>query len=306
MPLSPNLRAALLMAVSMAGFTTNDALAKAVMVDMSAAQFMAVRGIFATAMLGLLAWHGGVLRSLGSIRQPLVALRAVSEIGATLSFLAALSQMPLGNVSAILQALPLAVTMGAALFFKEPVGWRRWTAITVGFVGVMIIVRPGFAGFNVFSLLVLLCVVFCAIRDLVTRKIPGDVPSLVVSFATSLVITTVGMILVVPYGGWTELSASNTAKIAGAAVLIVIGYQSIIMAMRTGDISFVAPFRYTALIWAILLGLVVFGEVPDTAMLLGAAVIVASGLYTLYRERRSGKAQPAAESTSPSMAPDGV
>lgn len=306
MNLSPNLRAALFMAISMAGFTINDALTKTVINEMNAAQVMLVRGTFATIMIGLLAWHSGVLRSLGLIRQPLVALRAIGEVGSTLCFLAALAQMPLANVSAILQALPLAVTMGAALFLKEPVGWRRWTAIGVGFVGVLIIVRPGFDGFNSYALLALLCVGFCAMRDLITRQIPQGIPTLAVSFATALFVTIAGGVLVVPYGGWTELTVSSTSRLFGAALLLIVGYQFIIMAMRVGDISFVAPFRYTALIWALLIGWLIFGEVPDTAMLVGASIVVASGLYTLYRERHAGKTQPVTDTTTPAMAPDGV
>ena len=306
MTLSPNIRAALFMAISMAGFTVNDALTKTVIAEMSAAQVMFVRGVFATVLIGLLAWHSGVLASLGSLRRPLVAVRALGEVGSTLCFLAALAQMPLANVSAILQALPLAVTMGAALFLSEPVGWRRWCAILVGFAGVMIIVQPGFDGFNSYSLLALLCVAFCALRDLITRRIPDEIPSLAISFATALFVTVAGAVLVVPYGGWTDLTISSTLRLCAAAVLVIVGYQFIIMAMRAGDISFVAPFRYTALVWAILLGLLMFGEVPDAAMILGASIVVASGLYTLYRERNAGKTQPATDATGPAMAPDGV
>ena len=306
MTLSPNIRAALFMAISMAGFTVNDALTKTVIAEMSAAQVMFVRGVFATVLIGLLAWHSGVLASLGSLRRPLVAVRALGEVGSTLCFLAALAQMPLANVSAILQALPLAVTMGAALFLSEPVGWRRWCAILVCFAGVMIIVQTGFDGFNSYSLLALLCVAFCALRDLITRRIPDEIPSLAISFATALFVTVAGAVLVVPYGGWTDLTISSTLRLCAAAVLVIVGYQFIIMAMRAGDISFVAPFRYTALVWAILLGLLMFGEVPDAAMILGASIVVASGLYTLYRERNAGKTQPATDATGPAMAPDGV
>ncbi|MHB2265172.1 DMT family transporter [Aliihoeflea sp. PC F10.4] len=303
---SPNLRAAMFMAISMAGFTVNDALTKTVIHELNAAQVMFVRGMFATTMIGLLAWHARVLSSLASLRRPLVAVRALGEVGGTLCFLAALAHMPLANVSAILQALPLAVTMGAALFMNEPVGWRRWTAILVGFAGVMIIVRPGFEGFNSYSMLVLLCVAFCAMRDLITRRIPDEIPSLAISFATALFVTLAGGALIVPYGGWTDLTVPTTVPLLTAAVLVIVGYQFIIMAMRAGDISFVAPFRYTALIWAILLGFVMFGEVPDAMMILGASIVVASGIYTLYRERNVGKSQPAAEATGPAMAPDGV
>lgn len=294
------------MVISMAGFTINDALTKVVIAEMNAAQVMFVRGVFATSLIGLLAWHGGVLSSLASLRRPLVAIRSLAEVGSTLCFLAALAHMPLANVSAILQALPLAVTMGAALFLKEPVGWRRWSAILIGFAGVLIIVRPGFDGFNAYSLLVLLCVAFCALRDLLTRSIPDEIPSLAISFATALFVTVTGCALILPYGGWTPLTIANTSPLAGAAILVIIGYQFIIMAMRAGDISFVAPFRYTALVWAILLGIVMFGEVPDTAMIVGACVVVASGLYTLYRERNAAKTKPATDTTGPAMAPDGL
>jgi drug/metabolite transporter (DMT)-like permease len=235
-----------------------------------------------------------------------MALRALCEMMATLTFLGALVHMPLANASAVLQALPLAVTMGAALFLGERVRWRRWLAIAIGFVGVMVIVQPGYEGFTVFSLLALLCVVFAAARDLLTRSIPGDVPTLLVSSVTTVLVTTLGGVLTLFSGDWTPVTPRVAGLLGGAAVLLVIGYHFIIMAMRQGDISFVAPFRYTALVWALALGYLVFGEVPGVAMIVGASLIVLSGLYALYRERAVGEGKPAAESTSPNMAPDGL
>jgi drug/metabolite transporter (DMT)-like permease len=205
-----------------------------------------------------------------------------------------------------MQALPLAVTMGAALVFNEPVGWRRWSAISVGFLGVMIIVRPGFEGFSAYALLVLTAVIFCAIRDLATRRIPAHVPTFLVSTVTAAAITLAGAATVQPLGGWTTLTFQSTALLAMAAILVLVGYQFIIEAMRTGEISFIAPFRYTALLWAIMMGFVVFGDVPGGAMIAGATIVISSGLYTLYRERIVGKGRPAARSTSPDMAPDGM
>ncbi|TIT64176.1 MAG: DMT family transporter, partial [Mesorhizobium sp.] len=233
-------------------------------------------------------------------------MRVAGEAGATVSFLVALAHLPIANVSAVLQALPLAVTMGAALFFNEGVGWRRWLAIAVGFAGVLVIVRPGFEGFSVYSLLALTSVACCAVRDLATRRIPQAIPTLLVSTATALAMTVLGAALLAPMGGWTPMSGKATALLALAAVLVLIGYQFIIMAMRSGDISFIAPFRYTALLWSILLGLVIFGDVPDLPMIVGAAIIVGSGLYALYRERIVGRRQTAAESAGPDMAPDGI
>lgn len=294
------------MALAMFGFTANDAIVKGLTDDLNLGQIMLLRGAFATAMIALLAWQQGALARPSLALQPMVALRSACELGATLFFLTALSHMPLANVSAVLQSLPLAVTMGAALFFSEPVRWRRWLAIVVGFIGVLIIVRPGLEGFNAYSISALICVVFCAIRDLATRRIPEQVPTLLISTVTALLVTLSGGVLVMPLGGWVTVGTSEIAWLAGAAILLLVGYQFIILATRTGEIAFVAPYRYTALIWAILFGVLIFGEWPDLMMLAGATLVVGSGLYALYRETRVGRSSPVADSTSEAMAPDGI
>jgi drug/metabolite transporter (DMT)-like permease len=294
------------MAISMAGFTMNDAISKFVGESLTMAQIMFIRGGFATMLVGAIAWHRGALRLPAGALDLMIVLRVGGEVLATLCFLTALAHLPLANVSAILQALPLGVTMGAALFFSEPVGWRRWLAIGVGFSGVLIIVRPGLDGFNAYSLYVLGCVFFCVVRDLATKRVNAEIPSLFITTATAAAVTVAGGALIVPYGGWHPVGANDALLLLGAAALVVIGYQFIIMAMRIGDISYIAPFRYTALLWAILLGYLVFGNVPDTAMTIGAFVVIASGLYTLYREQIVGRTRPVTSSTAPGMAPDGL
>jgi drug/metabolite transporter (DMT)-like permease len=306
LPLSNNLRGAIFMSISMAGFTMNDSMTKAMSAHMNMGQVMLLRGLFATVLIALLAWSQGALREPRQLLNPFVALRSAAEALATITFLIALARIPLATTSAVLQALPLAVTMGAALTLREAVGWRRWAAITVGFSGVLIIVRPGMDGFNAYALMALASVAFCTVRDLATRRIPDAVPTVLVSTVTAALVTVCGAFLVGPMGGWTPVPASLLAVLAAAAVLLLIGYQFIIMSMRTGEISFVAPFRYTALLRAILLGFLVFGDVPDAAMISGAAIVVGSGLYTLYREQVVGRGRPAASSTSPAMAPDGL
>ncbi len=306
MAISPNLRSALFMSLAMAAFTSNDAITKGLSHEYSAAQIMFVRGIFATVFVGLLAWQQGALRGLRRALHPMVLVRTVCELGATVLFLFALAYMPLANISAVLQSLPLAVTMGAAMFLGEPVGWRRWLAILVGFAGVAIVVRPGFEGFNVYSLAALLCVAFCAARDLATRRIPDDIPSLLVSTTTAGFVTLFGLALVITLGGWTPLTLEATAAMASAAMFLIPATILLILSMRTGDISFVAPYRYTALLWAIVLGLIFYAEVPDALMLAGALLIVGSGLYSIYRETRVGRRRPIAESVTPAMAPDGT
>ncbi len=306
MILSPNLKGALFMAISMAGFTFNDAIVKHVSAAMNMGQVMLVRGLFATLLIGALAWNAGALRSLGAVANPMVAMRVFGEVGGTVTFLIALAHIPLANTSAILQALPLAVTMGAALFLGEPVGWRRWTAIAAGFAGMLTVLRPGFEGFDTYALLVCGTVVFAAIRDLATRQVPSEIPSLLLSTLTALAVSITGVFLIGPLGGWRALTPMATGQLFAAACLILFGYHFIIMAMRTGEISFIAPFRYTSLLWAILLGYLVFGDVPDLFMIAGSTIIVASGLYTIYREHVVARKTPVATATAPGMAPDGL
>lgn len=294
------------MVVSMAGFTINDAITKYASSAMNMGQVMLIRGIFATLFIGALAWHRGALRAPRAIANPMLAIRVVGEVGGTVTFLIALAHLPIATVSAVLQALPLAVTMGAALVFGEDVRWRRWLAIAVGFVGVLVIIRPGLEGFSSYTLLVLASVVFCAFRDLATKRLPDDIPTAFVSTVTAIAVMVTGAFLIVPMGGWTTPPAWSVMLLACGATLLVIGYQFIIMAMRVGDISFIAPFRYTALLFSILLGLIIFGDIPDGPMIAGALIVVGSGLYTLYREQAAGRDKPAAESTGTSMPPDGL
>src|SRR6185369_10052062 len=264
--LSPNIRGSLLMAVAMAAFTINDSITKAVSSEINFGEVMLVRGLFAILLVAALAFHQRAIRSLRTIVMKPVALRVVGEIGGTITFMAAITHLPLANTSAIFQALPLAITLGAAVVFREPVGWRRWSAIVAGFIGVLIIVRPGLAGFNQFSLFALISVAFCALRDLATRRIPEKIPSLFITLLTTVTVTPAGGVILVPLGGWTPPSTGALGLQALAAVLLLTGYQCIIMALRSGDISAVAPFRYSALLWAMLLGYLMFGDVPDAMM----------------------------------------
>ncbi|MFC3072909.1 DMT family transporter [Shinella pollutisoli] len=293
-----NGRGALFMVIAMAGFTCNDALVKAVTAEMSVAQIMFVRGLMTTVLVVVIARWMGVLVPLRVLLQPAVALRVVAEILASLAYVSALGAMPLANTAAILQALPLAVTLGAALFLGETVGWRRWLAIFAGFVGVLIVIRPGPDGFSPAAVYVIASVVGAAIRDLCTRRISDDVPSLAISVFTAVSITITAAALIGPMGGWQPMSAAAFAKLAGASVLLLVGYQTIVLAMRHGEISFIAPFRYTSLLWAILIGVFFFAEVPDLWMTVGVSIIVASGLYTFYRENRR-KAKAVAQESRP-------
>jgi len=295
------------MAIGMASFTFNDATVKYVGEHMNMGQVMLVRGSIATVLILALAWHKGMLIPLREALHKMTIIRVIGEVVGTVSFLVALVHVPLALTSAILQALPLAVTMGAAIFFGEPVGWRRWVAIAVGFCGVLIIVRPGGEGVSPYILLIVVTVIFAALRDLATRKVPKTIPVLMISALTSIGVSLAGVAMIGPLGGWKPMSLMNTMLLTLAACCVIVAYHFLILAMREGEISFIAPFRYTSLLWAILLGFLFFDDLPDVPMIVGSLIVIGSGLYTLYREQIVGRMKPveiaaAAARTSP----DGV
>ena len=283
--LDENLRGATLMALSMLAFVLNDGLMKAVFDGMSIYQAIFLRGLITVPLIALLAWHkGALIVSIAPRNRLLVTLRVAAEVGATVGFLTALKHMPLANVTAILQVLPLTVTMAAALFLGEKVGWRRWLAIAIGLAGVLIIIRPGMEGFSVYSIWALVAVGCVTIREIATRKLSADLPSLPVALATAIAIGGLGAVML-PAVEWAPVSASALSLICGASLAIIGGYLFSVMTIRIGDIGFVAPFRYTAMVWALILGLLMFGEIPDMPTITGTVIIILTGLYLLHRER---------------------
>jgi drug/metabolite transporter (DMT)-like permease len=286
MPISDNLRGAIYMMVAMAAFTLNDSMMKAATQTLPLWQAIAMRGLLTLGPLVAIGMAMGGLRLAMPRRdRGIVAIRSVAEVASTLLFLAALVHMPLANLSAILQALPLAVALAAWAVIGDPIGWRRITAILVGFVGVLIIIRPGPAGFDFWSLMGLASVAFVVVRDLSTRALSRAVPSATVAVLASCAVTVTALMLSLP-AGWQAVSLRDGLLIAGAAAALVVGYNFVVMVMRVGDIGFIAPFRYTALLWALLLGWLIFGTLPDGLTLAGVALVVGSGLFTLWRERK--------------------
>lgn len=284
-PVSENLRGILYMCLSMAAFTINDTFMKDVTQTLPLYQAIALRGVVSVAGLGLLAaTTGGFSYRLPRKDGWLILLRSLADVASTLLFLTALLHMPLANLSAILQALPLAVTLAAALVYGDKIGWRRMTAILIGFVGVIIIIRPGTEGFDRYALLGLGSVVFVVVRDLSVRPLQGQVPSSLVAFGAALAVAVMGWIGTAAEG-WQPMTAGQAGSILAAGLFLIVGYLSSVTAMRHGDIGLVAPFRYTSLLWAIGLGWLAFGNLPDGWTLLGAAIVVGAGIFMLMRER---------------------
>ena len=281
-----NLRGAGLMVLAMLLFALEDMLIKFMAGALPVGQIIGMLGIGSALLVGpvLLAQRRALFdRSMMTLP---ILLRALGELIGTIGFVSAIALTPLSSASAILQATPLFVTLGAALFLQESVGWRRWSAIIVGFFGVLLIIRPGMEGFSWLSLLAVQGVVGLGIRDLATRRVPPETSTLQLSFLAFLVLIPAAFILTAING--TSLvwpSGTNWAFYGGAVLIGIIAYYCIVAAMRLGEISFVTPFRYSRILFALLIGVGIFGERPDALTLSGAGIIVLSGLYTLWRER---------------------
>lgn len=283
--LSDNARGALLMSLAMAGYTFNDACIKLLSQGLPWFQAVFLRGILVLPVLIVFGrMFGGISLRFSRADWGRVLLRAGCEIAATYFFLTALFHMPLGNVTAILQVSPLTITLAGALFLSEPVGRRRMLAIAVGFLGVMLIIRPGTDAFDVYSLYALAAVVAITLRDLVVRRMSPDVSSMGVALVTALSVTLVAGVGSLSES-WIMPDAWQILTLLGAAVFIGCGYAFSVMTMRVGDMATVTPFRYSALLWALVLGVVLFGDWPDFWEVLGAVIVVASGTYALLRER---------------------
>lgn len=286
--LPPNVRGMLQLTASSCIFTLSDTLMKLSTAYWPVSQSMSFRGVVAVLLsLGLVVGPGKLsdLRGLGN---PLVLLRTVSEGLLALSFILALSLMPIADLTSILMLSPLVITAIVALFFGERVGWRRWSAIFVGFLGMLLVIQPGgMARPESYQFAVLLglgAVAGVAARDLLTRKLEASVPSNVVMLASAIGGGVAGLLLA-PIETWRPWAMTPAIALCGAAILVTAANYLLILACRGVDLSVVAPFRYSAVIFAIVMGALVFGEIPNPLAFAGMAVIVASGIYLMHRER---------------------
>ncbi len=280
-----NLRGALFMVVSMAFFACEDMFVKLLSAELPYTQVLTVTGLLGcTVFTVMLKLKGGRLFT-RDLLHPTILIRNLGEIIGSISFVMALALSDISTASAILQALPLVVVLGAALFLGEQVGWRRWLAIIIGFAGVLLIIRPGMSGFQPVSLLALLSVFGLAVRDLATRMIPRHVQSDQLGASAFLAMA----IAAPPFGllmghGFVPMTGGHVMTFALCAGFGVAGYATLVAATRLGEISAIAPYRYARLVFALIIGVVIFRERPDLLTLVGAGIIVASGCYTMLRE----------------------
>ena len=283
---SDNLRGIMLMVASMALFALEDMFIKLAAEGVPTGEIILLAGLFGVPIFAALARRSGKSVWVRAAWRPAVVVRNLGEMVGSIAYVTAIATVPLPTVSAVLQAMPLVVTMGAALFLRESVGWRRWTAIAVGFAGVMLVIRPGLDGFRPAALWVLITVVGLAVRDLASRAVPPEFSSAQVSAWGAMAITLLGVLMMLWTGAAVVPSGMQAAQLGLMGLFGTAGYWAITAATRTGEVATVAPFRYARLVFAIIIGWTVFNEPADALTLWGAALIIGSGLYSFARERK--------------------
>jgi len=289
--LMENLRGAAFMTLSMLGFAIEDALIKTVAARLPAGQIIALLGLAgAVLFLAWLALRGQRLFVRAQL-EPRVLMRTGCEALGTAFFVTSLTLIPLTLASAVIQATPLMVALGAALFLGQPVGWRRWTAIGVGFAGILLILRPGSADFDPLVLLAVAGMLGLAGRDLLTRAMNSTITGPHLSIMAFLGLVPTGLLLITVQGQSVLLPTLREAALLSVCVVIgMVAYLAIIAATRAGDAAVISSFRYARMVFALAIGWLVFREQPDALTLIGVAVVIAAGLYTLIRERRLRRA----------------
>ena len=279
-PRAANRRGVLAMVAGMASFVTNDTLVKYVSESLPGPQLIFIRGLCATLLVLALVHATGAGRQLRDVFDRKVLLRSGLDAFATMAYLTSLFHLPLGNATAINMATPLFITLFAVIGWREHVGVGRWLAIATGFTGVLLVVQPAAAAFNAWSLLCLAGTLLHAGRDLSTRFIDKRIPSLVITLGTAIAVTLLSGLWTLA-SGWRPVSAGQFGLLAAASVFLSGGYFFLTVSMRAGDISFIAPFRYAGLLYALFLGWLVWGDVPNAMAWGGIALLVGAGLYVL-------------------------
>src|SRR5262245_13435974 len=285
-PAPTALRAGLIMILAMASFTAGDTMTKLMAGEVPVGQIIFFRGIVATTLTALLARKA--LAQAGFALQKGVLVRSLSDVAGTIFFITALMHIPIANLTAVMQAVPLLVIAFAAVFLGEKVGWRRILAILLGLTGVLFIVKPSPASFTIYDGLSLGLIVAIALRDIFTRRLNFDVPTIIIVFANAVLVMLSGLLLY-PFEHWVALTPRHLILLLCGGIFLTLGYVCMVSTIRMGDISATAIYRYSVVLFALLSGMLVFGEFPDQWALIGIALIVLSGVYALLREMRAAR-----------------
>jgi drug/metabolite transporter (DMT)-like permease len=273
-------RGILLICISQALFMLSDGFSKQTSPDLPTGEILAIRGVFTVVLTGAVAAWTGALRHLAAVYSKPLVVRNLAELGSSFFFFTALFELPLANVTSIFQTQPLMLVASLAIVYGQRIGWRRWLALVAGLLGVLLIIRPGTEAFSWWAVSALVGVVFSAIRDLATSRLPRETPTPLVTFLTAVIVAATGCALGLTET-WVVPPADHVARLGAAGLLVVAGSLMLIGGLRSGDLAQVAPFRHSAVLWAMLFGYLMLAEVPDAVAMLGAAIVVGAGFYML-------------------------
>jgi drug/metabolite transporter (DMT)-like permease len=271
----------LFMVLAMAGFAVEDLVIKLVSVRLPVSQILIMLGLLSLIWFVLIAkWKKIPLLTREMLNKPFI-IRTLADLFAALFYVIAVVNSPLSSASAILQFSPLLVTLGAALFLRERVSLGSWIAIGFGFAGMMLIIRPGTESFTPASIFAVLSVVMLALREITTRVMSVSVPSLAVSSWAFAACALIGFLTIPFFPDPVIPTSEDLLLMLASSVVSCIAYYALVQATRDGEVSVIAPFRYTRLLFALILSSWVLGEQPDTIMYIGSVLVVFSGLYNL-------------------------
>jgi drug/metabolite transporter (DMT)-like permease len=289
LPQNTALRAGLFMVLAMGSFVANDTIVKILGEHLPVGEIIALRGFMAMLIIGGICLRQGLLPDVPKLAQRNVLARSSLDVIATLAFVTALMHMPIANLTAVMQAVPLAVALLSMVILREKVGWQRMVAIIAGFIGVLMIVKPSVSHASLYELLTLLIVLSVALRDISTKRIPSRIPTFLVALGNAGFVTAGGLALSAMQG-MVRPELWQLGLLALAAACLSSGYLFMVATLRLGELSGTAPFRYSVMVFAIISGVLVFGQFPDEIAMIGMALVVAAGLYAARREaRQAGK-----------------
>ncbi len=282
-PLSNNQRGIVAVCACMASYTVNDVLVKQILKTYPVGETIFVRGVMSSILLVAVVIAFGHARQLRTAMSGLLVWRSAFDGLSTVGFIAALAHMPLANIAAVLQIAPLLITAISVVLYRELVGWRRWTAISIGFAGALLVIKPVPSEFNIWALVGAASALAAALREIMTRRIGRGMPAIVVAFWGAVGITACGAFFVV-VENWRMFQTGDLIQLFVAAAFVGLAIYLLAVGFRDVDLSAVAPFRYSYLLTSAIGGYLVFRELPDAWTVGGAILIVGSGVYTLHRE----------------------
>jgi drug/metabolite transporter (DMT)-like permease len=280
-----NLKGIVAMVAATALFSFGDAFMKVASASLPTGETVFARSLCSAIMITTAAIVTGSITTLKQALVPTMGWRCAGDVGSSLFFQAALARMPFADIMGVLQMTPLSLTAASALFLGEFVGWRRWTAVMIGFGGALLVIKPGSSAFNAWAILAVLSVLSGTLRDVSTRRLNRSLSPLVILMLSQTMVAFAGLACF-SFETWTVPLFSQFLHLLLAAIFSLIGHLCVIYSLRSGELSAVAPFRYAGMVWAILLGFIIWHQLPDNLTLVGILILTSAGLYTFYREQQ--------------------